>query len=103
MLDELQKWVRGTVGPTLETFLEPLAQCRNVATLIVFCMYYFGRYPSELADTHFLIAMGGQIVILLGCMIFISLFLYVLRIFLSTDSFFAQLGCGTFCLENAFY
>ena len=66
-------------------------------------MYYFGRYPSELADIHFLIAMGGQIGILLGCRIFVSQFLYVLRIFLSRDSFFAQLGCETFCLENAFY
>ena len=31
MLDELQKWIRRTAGPTLDASLESLAHCRNVA------------------------------------------------------------------------
>ena len=30
--------------------LEPLAQCRNVASLSLFCRYYFGRCSSDLAQ-----------------------------------------------------
>ena len=43
LLDKLQKWICGTVGPSLATSLEPLAHCRNAASLSLFCRYYFGR------------------------------------------------------------
>ena len=49
-LDMLQKRICGTVGPSLAAFLEPLAHCRNVASLILFYRYYFGRCSSELAQ-----------------------------------------------------
>ena len=39
-----------TVGPSLAASLEPLAQCRNVASLSLFYRYYFGRCSSELAQ-----------------------------------------------------
>ena len=37
------------VGPSLAASLEPLAHCRNVASLSLFYRYYFGRCSSELA------------------------------------------------------
>ena len=50
LLDELQKGICRTVGPSLTASLEPLGHCRNVASLILFYRYYFGRCSSELAQ-----------------------------------------------------
>ena len=38
------------VGPSLAVFLEPLAHRQNVASLILFYRYYFGKFWSELAQ-----------------------------------------------------
>ena len=48
LLDKLQKQICRIVGPSLAASLEPLAHCRNVASLSLFCRYYFGRCSSEL-------------------------------------------------------
>ena len=50
LLDKLQKPICRTVGPSLATSTEPLAHCRNVASLSFFYRYYFGRCFSELAQ-----------------------------------------------------
>ena len=50
LLDKLPKRICRTVGPSLAASLEPLAHCRNVASLSLFCRYYFGRCSSELAQ-----------------------------------------------------
>ena len=50
LLDKLQKWQCRTVGPSLATSLESLAHRQNVASLSLFCRYYFGRCSSELAQ-----------------------------------------------------
>ena len=50
LLDKLQKRICRTVGPSLAASLEPLAHRRNVASLSVFCRYYFGRCSAELAQ-----------------------------------------------------
>ena len=50
LLDKLQKQICRTVGPSLAASLEPLAHCRNVASLSLFYSYYFGRCSSELAQ-----------------------------------------------------
>ena len=50
LLDKLQSRIYRTVGPSLAAFLKPLANCRNVASLSLFYMYYFGRRSSELAQ-----------------------------------------------------
>ena len=105
LLDKLQKPICRTVGPSLAASLEPLAHCRNVASLILFYRYYFGRCSSELNWLnwfHFLILKGGLLVILIDCMIFLSPFLDVTRMSMSTVSFLAQLGSGILCLWNAF-
>ena len=48
LLDKLQKRICRTVGTSLAASLEPLAHCRNVASLSLFYRYYFGRCSSEL-------------------------------------------------------
>ena len=50
LLDKLQKRICRIVGPSLAASLEPLAHRRNVASLSLFCRYYFGRCSSELAQ-----------------------------------------------------
>ena len=50
LLDKLQKRICRTVGPSLAASLEPLAHCRNVASLSLFYRYYFGRCSSELSQ-----------------------------------------------------
>ena len=50
LLDMLQKPICRTVGPSLAASLDPLVQCPNVASLSLFCRYYFGRCSSELAQ-----------------------------------------------------
>ena len=50
LLDKLQKRICRTVGPSLAASLEPLAHCRNVASLSLFYRYYFRRCSSELAQ-----------------------------------------------------
>ena len=50
LLDKLQKRICRTVGPSLAASLEPLAHCRNIASLSLFYRYNFGRCLSELAQ-----------------------------------------------------
>ena len=50
LLDMLQRRICRTVGPSLAASLEPLAHCRNMASLSLFYRYYFGRCSSELAQ-----------------------------------------------------
>ena len=50
LLDKLQKRICRIVSPSLAASLEPLAHCRNVASLSLFYRYYFGRCSSELAQ-----------------------------------------------------
>ena len=50
LLDKQQKRICRIVGPSLAASLEPLAHCRNVASLSLFYRYYFGRCSSELAQ-----------------------------------------------------
>ena len=50
LLDKLQKWICKTVVPSLATSLEPLAHCRNIASLSLFYRHYFVRCSSELAQ-----------------------------------------------------
>ena len=49
LLDELQKRICRTLGPSLATSLVP-AHCQNVASLNLFYRCYFGRCLSELAQ-----------------------------------------------------
>ena len=50
LLHKLQKRICRTLGPLLAASLEPLAHCRNVASLSLFYRYYVGRCLSELVQ-----------------------------------------------------
>ena len=50
LLDKLRKRICRITGPSLTASLEPLAHCRNVASLSLFYSYYFGRCSSEVAQ-----------------------------------------------------
>ena len=92
-LDKLQKRICRAVVSSLAA---SLVECQNVACLSLFYRYYFGRCSSGLA--HFLIFEGGLLVILIDCMIFLSAFLDITRMSISTVSFLTQLDSGILCL-----
>ena len=99
LLDKLQKRICRIVCPLFAASLEPLAHHRNVASLSLFYRYYFGRCSSELAQLVPLpFSRGGLLVILIDCMIFLSPFLDVTRMSMSTVSFLAQLNSGILCI-----
>ena len=99
LLDKLQKRICRTVGPSFAASLEPMTHRRNMASISLFYRYYFGRCSSELAHLVSLpFSRGGLLVILIDCMIFLSLFLDVRRMSMSTVSFVAQLDSGILCL-----
>ena len=81
-----------TVGPSLVASLEPLAHCRNVASLsLSIDITLVDVHLNWLNWFHFLILEGGLLVILVDCMIFLSPFQDVTRMSISTVSFLAQL------------
>ena len=97
LLDKLQKRICRTVGPSLAASLEPLAHCRNVASLSV-GITLVDVHRNWLNWFYFLILEGGLVVILIDCMIFLSPFLDVTRMSMSTVSFLAQLDSEILCL-----
>ena len=50
LLAKLEKRICRTVSPSHTASVKPLAHCRNIASLSLFCSYYFGRISSELAE-----------------------------------------------------
>ena len=54
LFDTLQKQIFRTVDPLLAASLEPVAHRQNVASLNLFCRYYFGRCSSEV-DFHLMV------------------------------------------------
>ena len=99
LLDKLQKWICRIVGPSLAASLEPLDHRRNVASLSLSYRYYFGRCSSELVQLVPLpFSRGGLLVILTDCMIFLSPFLDVTKMSMSTVFFLAQINSGILCL-----
>ena len=97
LLDQLQKWTCRTVGPSLAACLEPLAHLRNVATLSLFYRYY-DVHLNWLNWFHFLILKEGLLIVQIDCMIFLSPFLDVRRMSMSTVFFLTQLDFGILCL-----
>ena len=97
LLDKLQKQIFRTVGPSLAASLETLAHRRNVASLSLFLEV--DVHLKWLNWFHFLILVGGLLVILIDCMIFLSPFLDVTRMSMSTVSFLTQLDWNSFPIE----
>ena len=90
LLDKLQKLICRIVGPSLAVSFELWTHCWNVASgFILSNRYYSGRCSSEFA----------QLVPLpYSQEIFLSLFLEVTRMSMSTVSFLAWLDSRIFCL-----
>ena len=104
LLEKLQKRICRTAGPSLAASLEPLAHRRNVTSIR---LLYIGITLIDVLQNwlkwfHFLFLEGGLLVFLIDCIIFLSPFLDVIRMFMSTVSFLAQLDSGILCLQNAF-
>ena len=104
MLGKLEKQVSRTVDPSLTASLEPLVHCQNVANLILFDSYYFCINLSELDEliSRIITLVAGALVILIGAS-FLSPFLDVIRMSISTVSSLTQLESGIFCLELMFF
>ena len=79
LLDILQKPLHRTIDSSLATSFEPLAHRRNAF------------HPNWLNWFHFLFLEGGLLVFLIDCMTFLSPFMDVTRVSMSTLSFLAQL------------
>ena len=101
MLDNLQKRTCRTVVPSLAASLEPLARCQFVASLNLFYTLVCAHL-SGLNWFRFLVFEGGLHLILRDCIIFLSQFLDVIRMFMSTGSFLAQVHSGFLYPQNAF-
>ena len=99
LLDKLQIRICRTAGPSLAACLESFAHCRNVASLSLLCRCYFDRCSSELAQLVPLFHSGGSSTRYSDRLHdFLSPFLYVTQMSMSTVSFLAQLDPGFLCL-----
>ena len=88
LLDKLQKRISQTVGPSFAASLEPLAYCGNMASLSLFYRYCYGRCSAELSQLVPLpFSWGRSLIILIDCMIFLSPFLEVTRMSISSHSY----------------
>ena len=82
----------------------------NLTYYVMLNLWLIIDMQATLVDVHlnwlnwfpFLILVAGPLVILIGCMIFLSPFLYVIRISTSTVSFLTLLDSGILCLQNTF-
>ena len=101
LLDKLQKQICRTVGPSLAASLEPLLHFRNVASL----SFFIGITSVDVVLNwlnwfHFLILEEGLLVILIDCMSFLSSFLDVTSMSMSTVSFLIQLVFSTYIMVS---
>ena len=103
LLDKLQTWICRTVGPLLAASLELLAHHRNIASISLFYRYYFGRYSSELVVLPYSRGRPTCYSDRLHYWKFLSTFLDVTRMSISTVSFLAQLDFEILDLLNAFF
>ena len=89
LLEKLQKRICRTAGTSLAASLKPLAHRRNVATLSLSAsITLVDVLQNWLNWFHFLFLNGGQPVILIDCMIFLSP-----RCYKDLNSFFLWLEC----------
>ena len=97
LLDQLQKRICMTVGPSLAASLETLAYCWNVASLSLFCKYYYGKYLSELAQLVPLYS-GGRSTCYFDRLHYFSVTIPRFYKDVYVNSFLAQLDSGILCL-----
>ena len=99
LLGKRQKRICRTVGPSLDASLEPLAHRRNVTSISLLYRHYFGRCSSELAQlVPVSFSRGSFICYSDRSCDFLSPFLDVTTMSMSSVSFLAQLDSGILCL-----
>ena len=99
LLDRLQKRICRTVDPSLAASREPLVNRQNVASLsLSLGITLLDVLQNWLNWFHLIFLEEGLLVILIDCMVFLSPFLDVTRMSMSTVSFLAQLNSGILCL-----
>ena len=99
LLDEPQKRICRTIGPLVAASNEPLAHCQNMVSLSFFIsITWVDVLQNWLNWLHFLFLKGHLLVIQIHCMIFLSPFLDVAKMSMSTVSFLAQLDSEILCL-----
>ena len=99
LLEKLQKRICRTVGPSFATSLAPLAHRHNLASLVFSAgITLVHVLQNWLNWFHFLFLMGSLLIILIDCIIFLSPFLDVTGMSMSTISFLTQLSSGILCL-----
>ena len=97
LLDNLQKRMCRTVGPSCAASLK----CGKLKSFLY--SYYFSTYIQNWLNwSHFLFLQGGPLVILIDCIIFLSAFLDVTSMSMSTVSFLTKLDPGLLYLQNGF-
>ena len=91
-------------GPSLAASLEPLAHHWSVASLSLFSIgiTLVDFLQNWLNWFYFGFLEGGLLIILIDCMIFLSLFLYVTSMSMSTVSFLTQVDSWILCLQEYF-
>ena len=99
LLDKLQKWICRITGPSLAACFKPSAHLQNVASL---SLTLVGVHLNWLNWFYFLLLEGALLVILIHCMIFLSPFLDVTTMSMSTVSF-AQLASVSLCFSLYIY
>ena len=93
LIDKLQKQICRSVCSSLAAPLEPLVHRRSVASLSLFySITLVDVLPNWLNWFHFLLPDGGLLVILIDCMIFLSPFLDVIKMSMSTVSLTCNLN-----------
>ena len=107
MLDKKQKRVCGAVGISLVGYFEPLAysrnspirNCRSVSQVLLWNNVHLNYLNWFL----FLTRMRVLLVILIDCFIFMSLFLDIIRMCMSTVSFLVHIHYDIFaCIKFSF-
>ena len=99
LLDRLQKRICRTVDPSLAASREPLVNRQNVASLsLSLGITLLDVLQNWLNWFHLIFLEEGLLVILIDCMVFLSPFLDVTRMSMSTVSFLVQLDSGILCL-----
>ena len=98
LLYKLQKRICRTVCPSVAPSLETWAHRQNVEKVFSIGITLVDVLQNWLNWFHFLFLEGRLLVILIDCIIFLSPFLDVTRMSMSTVSFLAQLDSGIPCL-----
>ena len=102
MFHKMHKRVRRTVGPSLATSLYPLTHRRMWPAEVFFKGITMVDVHQNWLKWFNVVIMGEGSMAFLKSIIYLSPFIFVIRISISTVSFLAQPGSGSLCLQNVF-